>query len=210
MCGGFTCSKNTLLGLNITYVLVSFLLIGVATYGKSSAVIESLPVLGGIVASGVFLLFVAVFGLLATLKHHQIMLFLYMIILSLIFIIQFSVACAALSIDQEQEIKVLHKAWQTADNSTRLNAERYLNCCGFESIDEIAGECQMIAACKGNPVTCPPCFNYIKDNVDSAFQASGTMGLLFAFTEIVGAVLAYRFRNLANPFIQQTPNPLFN
>jgi hypothetical protein len=34
MCGGFTCSKNTLVGLNIVYVLVSFLLIGVAVHGK--------------------------------------------------------------------------------------------------------------------------------------------------------------------------------
>jgi len=194
MCGGFTCSKNTLLGLNITYVLVSFLLIGVATYGKSSAVIDSLPVLGGIVASGVFLLFVAVFGLLATLKHHQIMLFLYMIILSLIFIIQFSVACAALGIDQDQEIKVLHKAWDAADNSTRLNAERFLSCCGFESTDEVAGECQKIDVCKGDPIPCPPCINIIKDNVDSAFTASGTMGLLFAFTEFAAVVVTFKFR----------------
>ena len=34
MCGGFTCSKNTLVGLNIVYVLISFLLIGVAVHGK--------------------------------------------------------------------------------------------------------------------------------------------------------------------------------
>ena len=59
--------------LNLTILqVVAFLLIGVATYGKGSAVITSLPILGGIVASGVFLLFVAVLGLLATLKHHQV------------------------------------------------------------------------------------------------------------------------------------------
>jgi hypothetical protein len=34
MCGGFTCSKNTLVGLNVVYVLVSFLLIGVAVHGE--------------------------------------------------------------------------------------------------------------------------------------------------------------------------------
>ena len=34
MCGGFTCSKNTLVGLNIVYILVSFLLIGVAVHGR--------------------------------------------------------------------------------------------------------------------------------------------------------------------------------
>ena len=34
MCGGFTCSKNTLVGLNIAYILVSFIMIGVAVHGK--------------------------------------------------------------------------------------------------------------------------------------------------------------------------------
>ena len=35
MCGSFTCSKNTLVGLNVIYILVSFLMIGVAVHGKS-------------------------------------------------------------------------------------------------------------------------------------------------------------------------------
>ena len=34
MCGSFTCSKNTLVGLNVIYILVSFLMIGVAVHGE--------------------------------------------------------------------------------------------------------------------------------------------------------------------------------
>ena len=34
MCGSFTCSKNTLVGLNVIYILVSFLIIGVAVHSK--------------------------------------------------------------------------------------------------------------------------------------------------------------------------------
>ena len=34
MCGSFTCSKNTLVGLNVIYILVSFLMIGVAVHSK--------------------------------------------------------------------------------------------------------------------------------------------------------------------------------
>ena len=36
MCGSFTCSKNTLVGLNVIYILVSFLMIGVAVHSKYS------------------------------------------------------------------------------------------------------------------------------------------------------------------------------
>lgn len=52
--------------------MVAFLLIGVATYGKTSNMITSLGTVGGIVVSGVFLLFIAVVGVLGAMKHHQV------------------------------------------------------------------------------------------------------------------------------------------
>ena len=83
--------------------MVAFLLIGVATYAKTSSIVVTLPIVGGMVACGVFLLFVAVLGLIATIKHHQVMLFFYMMILFVIFVIQFSVACACIGVNLEQE-----------------------------------------------------------------------------------------------------------
>lgn len=91
-------SKNALIFLNMGYVvsrplrgcsdlrgflfdishspdslqMVAFVLIGVATYGKTSNVITSLEIVGGVVASGIFLLFIAVAGLFGALKHHQV------------------------------------------------------------------------------------------------------------------------------------------
>ena len=86
--------------------MVAFLLIGVATYAKTSSIVVTLPIVGGMVACGVFLLFVAVLGLVATVKHHQVMLFFYMMILFVIFVIQFSVACACIGVNLEQEKKM--------------------------------------------------------------------------------------------------------
>jgi len=203
MCGGFQCSKNTLLGLNIVYVVVAFLLIGVATYGKGSAVITSLPILGGIVASGVFLLFVAVLGLLATLKHHQILLFVYMIVLFTIFVIQFSCSCAAIGFDTDAEMKAIKKVWDAAGNSTVTNAETLLNCCGWDDKDPARTDDQTCGAV-------PACESVISQGVDKAFNGSGGLGLFFAFTEILGTVLAYRYRNLANPHAQSGSATLFS
>ena len=83
--------------------MVAFLLIGVGSYAKTSSIVVTLPVVGGIVACGVFLLFVAILGLIATMKHHQVMLFFYMMILFAIFVIQFSVACACIGFTEKQE-----------------------------------------------------------------------------------------------------------
>ena len=72
MCGGFTCSKNTLVGLNVIYVMVSFLMIGVAVHGKTSGLVTSLPIVGGITACGIFLLIISVIGLIGAVRHHQV------------------------------------------------------------------------------------------------------------------------------------------
>jgi len=49
-------------------------LIGVATYEKTSNSVTSLEIVGGVAASGVFLLFVALAGLYGTIKDHQVFL----------------------------------------------------------------------------------------------------------------------------------------
>ena len=80
------------------------------TSGKAAGYITSLPIVGGITASGVFLLFISVVGLIGAMKHHQVMLFFYMVVLFLIFIIQFSCSCAALTMaDNAEDQQVIFK-----------------------------------------------------------------------------------------------------
>lgn len=55
--------------------LVAFLLIGIGAAAKASAFVTSVAVTGGIIACGVFLLLIAVIGLIGAVKHHQVLLF---------------------------------------------------------------------------------------------------------------------------------------
>ena len=119
---------------------VAFLLIGVAAAAKKAAILQSLPVVGGknlavffstkinlnnifqilgIVACGVFLLFIAIVGLYGAIKQHQIALFFYMVVLFSIFVIQFSVACASLAASTEDELQIMEKV--------RINLDRNWN-----------------------------------------------------------------------------------
>ena len=59
------------LKLNYFQVL-AIVLFGVATWGQTSAYVDSLPIIAGIGASGVFLLGIAGLGLYGTVKHHQV------------------------------------------------------------------------------------------------------------------------------------------
>ena len=83
-----------------------------------------MPIVGGITASGVFLLFISVVGLIGAMKHHQVsfklipvlhtdkmllqvMLFFYMVVLFFVFIIQFSCSCAALSVNVADQQRII-------------------------------------------------------------------------------------------------------
>lgn len=55
--------------------LVGLLLIGVAAWGKGFGLVSSIHIIGGVIAVGVFLLLIAIVGLIGALHHHQVMLF---------------------------------------------------------------------------------------------------------------------------------------
>jgi len=220
MCGGFSCSKNTLVGINVVYVMVAFLLIGVATYAKTSSIVVTLPIVGGMVACGVFLLFVAVLGLIATIKHHQVMLFFYMMILFVIFVIQFSVACACIGVNLEQEKKMSSTAWEYAQNNEIElihQAQKLFQCCGYDDKDPFLKNNTQIQWCMANvdickspkttatgtnatvtgpelPQDCLTCSTKIDSKMDKGFNAVGGLGLFFSLTELVILVVTYRFR----------------
>ncbi|XP_075345865.1 tetraspanin-31 isoform X3 [Mycteria americana] len=103
VCGGFACSRNALCALNVVYVLVGLLLIGVAAWGKGFSIVSSIHLIGGVIAVGVFLLLIAIVGLVGAVHHHQVMLFFYMIILGLVFIFQFGVSCSCLAINRSRQ-----------------------------------------------------------------------------------------------------------
>ncbi|KAM6233388.1 LOW QUALITY PROTEIN: tetraspanin-31-like [Porphyrio hochstetteri] len=109
VCGGFACSRNALC-LNVVYVLVGLLLIGVAAWGKGFGIVSSIHLIGGVIAVGVFLLLIAG-GLVGAVHHHQVLLFFYMIILGLVFIFQFGVSCSCLAINRSRQrgVELSHK-----------------------------------------------------------------------------------------------------
>jgi tetraspanin-13/31 len=220
VCGGFTCSKNALAALNVLYILVSFILIGVATYGKAVAIITSLAIMGGIIACGVFLLLISIVGLIGAIKHHQVLLFFYMLILFILFLIQFAVACACLAINSDQQHTLAKQGWQRAQAKVKQKVQSFFNCCGFEDTsltdddplghpacdslqcchDSLAGCCHDSNSTTNVPCPCTvTCWTVINRYMDQSLKIAGGIGLFFSFTEIIGVWLAVRYRNQKDP-----------
>ncbi|KAG5874883.1 hypothetical protein JTB14_024309 [Gonioctena quinquepunctata] len=197
MCGGFTCSKNALVALNVLYIMVAFVLIGVAVYGRAASIVTNLPIVGGILACGIILILISVLGLLGAVKHHQVMLFFYMVILFLLFLIQFSVACACLGVNSEQQDQLAEQGWKRVDNKTRSTVYEVFSCCNFDGVldkgfpgppcDDILQVC-----CKDPSVSnceCPQCMNKLQSTINYAFKLCGWIGLFFSFSEFMGVLL---------------------
>ncbi|XP_011054110.1 PREDICTED: tetraspanin-13 isoform X2 [Acromyrmex echinatior] len=206
MCGGFTCSKNALTALNILYIVVAFILIGVAVYGRASALVTNLPIIGGILACGVILFLISILGLIGAVKHHQVLLFFYMLILFLLFLIQFSIACACLAVNTKQQEQLAEQGWRRVGPDLRAKVQTTFNCCGFNittQVDHPGGSCDEVnkICCPSNdpPCTCPPCMHKLQSTIDYAFKLCGSIGLFFSFTEFVGVWLTVRYRNQKDP-----------
>ncbi|KAK9878813.1 hypothetical protein WA026_003651 [Henosepilachna vigintioctopunctata] len=209
MCGGFTCSKNSLISLNILYIVVASILISVAVYGRAASIVTNLQIAALLIVCGVILIMISLLGLVGAVKHHQVMLFFYMVILFLLFLLQFSVACACLGVNTEQQEQWAEQGWQKESNVTRTKVQDSFTCCGFDPIvdkriipptcDEkvklrccpdpnIEGDCQ-----------CPYCMNKLRSTINYALKLCGWIGLLFSFTEFMGVLLTVRYRNQKDP-----------
>lgn len=56
-----------------------------------------------------------------------------MVILFMLFVAQFSIACACLAFNEEQQHKLAYEGWHQASMGLRNETQVYFNCCGFEN-----------------------------------------------------------------------------
>ncbi|XP_073817985.1 tetraspanin 97E [Musca autumnalis] len=211
MCGGFTCSKNALIALNILYVMVGFLLIGVGVYARAASIVTNLPIVGGILACGIILILISILGLAGAVKHHQVMLFFYMIILFLLFLIQFSIASSCLAVNSEQQQEFAEEGWNRVPASMHKQVQDTFLCCGFNSTNTTGNtaaaaeeSCEAVnkQCCVGAydiNCQCPPCLPKLEDKINYAFKLCGGLGIFFSFTEVLAVFLARRYRNQSDP-----------
>ncbi|XP_032596140.1 tetraspanin-13 isoform X1 [Drosophila grimshawi] len=218
MCGGFTCSKNALIALNILYVMIGFLLIGVGVYARAASVVTNLPIVGGILACGVILICISMLGLAGAVKHHQVMLFFYMIILFMLFLIQFSIASSCLAVNAEQQQQFAEQGWKTVPPKLRKQVQDSFRCCGFNAtttptttstttitnVNDEEPSCDLInreccADSKDPLCHCGPCGPLLEDKIDYAFKLCGGLGIFFSFTEVLAVFFARRYRNQHDP-----------
>ncbi|XP_076840226.1 tetraspanin-31-like isoform X2 [Brachyhypopomus gauderio] len=208
---GFTCAKNTLCSVNVIYMMVGFSLIGAASWGKGFGVVANIHIIGAVKAVGIFLLLISFIGLVGAIKHHQIILFFYTVILLFVFLFQFGISCSCLAFSRKQQDQLVGTYWGLMSNDTRRSLEQLLDCCGLFNSEHNRAMFRMdtklcIAACKQTG-HCFTCGDLMLQHASETLRFLGSVGLLFSFSEIVALWLAMHYRNLKNPQANPNPNP---
>lgn len=188
----YVCSRNTLAFINTMFVFIGLILISVAAYGKQESMLVSVPALGGVIACGVFLILVAILGLVGAIKHNQVILFFYMIIMSLLFILLLVFSIAALAITQGQQHELIKKAWVHIEDDQKVHIEKAFNCCGLDK-DDKRSTCD---------VKLGPCYESVREPLDQALSVCGGVGLAISFTLLMAVYCTVRYRNQKDPRLE--------
>lgn len=56
-----------------------------------------------------------------------------MVILFILFVVQFSIACACLAVSDEQQHDLAAKGWRESGSGHRIEAQQFFGCCGFSN-----------------------------------------------------------------------------
>ncbi|BFZ06236.1 hypothetical protein BsWGS_09275 [Bradybaena similaris] len=143
-----------------------------------------------------------------------------MIILFLVFLLQFSLACACLAVNANQKETLAEHGWKMSSSNTRSEVQREFECCGFRDAtlpqndtlghppcgaDTHCCKGKKSFCCTGNVTEpssecpCQTCLDVLRPVIYNAFTVTGGVGLFFSFTEIIGVWLAMRYRNQKDP-----------
>lgn len=161
-------------------------------YGKTASGVTNVPVIGGIIGCCVILILCSLMGLLGTWKHHQVILFFYMILLFILFVIQFSMACSALTIDTEHQRNLARDEWMAVNDGIKAEVQDKFNCCGLNSTDSEHPTCTDLPCCGGGLTStidpmclkCEPCLPKLVNVIDEALRIAGRFGIFFSFSQV--------------------------
>jgi tetraspanin-13/31 len=125
-----------------------------------------LPILPSLTACGIVLIIVSIIGLYGSFKHDQVGLFFYMILSFCLFIVQFAIAASCLAVNTQKEENFAEDDWGRSSEELKKEIEIDFHCTGFNATTENS------------------CLPKIVDKINSTFKLSGSIGIVFSFTEV--------------------------
>ncbi|UJR09488.1 hypothetical protein I4U23_013726 [Adineta vaga] len=192
--------RRLLIIFNIFYIILAFVFFFFAIFTRVNSAIIDLHLFVGLIILSLYLFFSSCFGLFAVIKHHQVFLFFYIILLVILFLFQFILACTYLTIRGEKKHDLLKTSYL---KSTDRIQSKY-NCCGFDNSTEFNRKqtCGNLPCCQTSNQCCellPMCHSLLQETLNKNLKIIGSIILIFTLTQIIAIYLTLKFRNIRNP-----------
>jgi len=194
--------RRLLIIFNLFYILLAFIFLFFAIYSRVNSLIIDLHLFVGLIILSLYLIFLSIFGIIAVVKHHQVFLFFYIILLSILFLFQFILACTYLAIRGEKKYDLLKNNYQKSIDPIQI---KYI-CCGFDNSTTFnrSETCKNLPCCQSPNQCCetaPMCYPLLSHELDKNLKIIGSIMLIFTLTQIIAIYMTLKFRNIRNPAI---------
>ena len=195
--------RRLLIIFNMFYILLALIFLFFAIFTRVNSSIIDLHLLVGLILLSVYLMFLSIFGLYAAIKHHQVLLFFYVILLCILFLFQFILACTYLTIRGDNKYNLLKKNYDKSVDHIQLK----YNCCGFDNQTSFNRNetCRNLPCCQTPSNQCcetlSVCYPLLIHELDKNLKIIGSIMLIFTLTQIVAVYSTLKFRNIRDPAI---------
>lgn len=192
--------RRLLIIFNVFYIILAFIFLFFAIFTRVNSLIIDLHLFVGLILLSLYLICLSVFGIFAVVKHHQVFLFFYILLLFISFLFQFILACTYLAIRGGKKYDLLKNNYQKSTEKIQLK----YNCCGFDnSTNFIRNQtCQNLPCCQSLNQCCetaPMCYSLLTHELDKNLKTIGSIMLIFTLTQIIAIYMTLKFRNIRNP-----------
>ncbi|XP_033624137.1 tetraspanin-31-like [Asterias rubens] len=190
---------KALIAVNCLYVILGIILISMSAIAMQATLLLTTPVVGGLAATGTFLLLLAILGILGVVMGNQALIFFYLVFMCITCFMQSCMAIACLgAFGKAHRTDVLLNGWEEASNVTRQQLQSSFLCCGLDHLHVNYSSCkeQQLPCCSKDHdcSVCDFCMLTLDQRLQHAVQFTGGVGLFFGFLQLAGIMLAWWYR----------------
>ena len=194
--------RRLLIILNVFYMILASTFLFFAIFTRLHSSIIDLHLFVGLIILSIYLIFLSIFGIIAVIKHHQVLLFFYIILLCILFLFQFILACTYLTIRSEKKYDLLKQNYEQSTDHIQFKYD----CCGFDNLTNFnrSDICQDLPCCHSSSQCCETlsvCYPLLVHELDKNLKIIGSIMLVFTLTQIIAVYMTLKFRNTRNPSI---------
>jgi len=181
---GQRCLKYTLVVVNVVFLIFSIVLmsLGTVAYNTNVGSLAGSSIPQGIIALGVFVLFLSLLGCVGAWRESRFALGCYFFFLMLLTLLLFAVGLGVYS-ERSQASNYIQEGWVLASNGVRVSLQNYYGCCGLSTNQSLAG-----FPCPPNNQTLPQCLSILTDAFYNNFTPMAGSAVAFAVLMFVSMV----------------------